>query len=122
MSAARILPREEWDRLNRIHLPPTLPFVNPNNIAIAVVENQGDIVACLSALRVTHLEGLWISPWCRGNAGVARSLLRYAIAIPRAREERWAFGLVEDERMRGFLERIGGQRLPLDLYALGLGE
>ena len=121
MSAARILPPEEWERLDRIHLPQRLPYVAAENCAIAVVEEKGDIVGCVSALQVTHLEGLWISPWHRGNPGIARPLLRFAQEIPKARGERWVFSLVETDQMRGFVTRLGGHPIPYELFALGVG-
>lgn len=104
-----------------LRFPPLLPYVAPENIAVVVVEDGDEIVACVSALKVTHFEGLWVSPWHRGNAGVARALLRQAVAIPRVRGEQWVFGGIEDETMRGFMQRLGSVPIPLELHALWVG-
>ena len=88
---------------------------------MVVVEEEGRVVASLAALRATHFEGLWIDPKCRGNAGVARALLRHATALAQVRHESWVFGGCADERMRTFIERIGGVQVPMELYALWIG-
>lgn len=119
---ARILSPEEWDRLSAEGLGRLLMYVNPENIAIVAVEDEsGEIVACVSALRVTHFEGLWIKPEHRGNAGVFRSLIRQAYAVPQARGEKWALGDAGDEKMRSVCTRLGGQVLGRQFYALPVG-
>ena len=123
---ARILRPEEWGRLKETgqDWPVLLPYVEPQNIAIAAVENgAGDLAASVCALQVTHFEGLWIRPDCRGNAGVFRSLIRQAYAIPRVRRERWVFGGAKDgdEKMDRLCSRLDGWPLPLKFYALPVG-
>lgn len=116
---ARILPPEEWPRTNIL---PLAPYIHPDNAAMVVVEDSaGEVVASLAVLRATHFEGLWIDPECRGNAGVARALIRLATALARSRGEQWVFGAVTDDRMRSMLGRLGGVRMPADFYALGIG-
>src|SRR6185436_14646951 len=53
---ARILSSQEWGLLERTELPPLLPYINPENAAMVVVEEEGRVVASLAALRATHLE------------------------------------------------------------------
>jgi hypothetical protein len=121
---ARILPVEEWSRLDGTDLSALLPYVEPQNVAVVVVEDDaGAIVASVSAIRVTHLEGLWISPEARGNAGVFRALIRLAFAIPEARGESWAFGGAADadDRMDSLCRRLGGRPLPVKFYAMPTG-
>lgn len=120
---ARILRPEEWERIKSPGLPALLPYVEPQNIAIMAVENGDGIAASVCALRVTHFEGLWIDPEYRGNAGVFRSLIRQAYAVPRVRGERWVFGGAEDgdERMASVCGRLGGKALPLKFYAMPVG-
>jgi hypothetical protein len=122
---ARILPVEEWGRLDGTDLCPLLPYVEPQNIAVMVVEDDaGKIVACVSALQVTHFEGLWISPESRGNPGIFRALIREAYAIPRGRRESWVFGGAQtgDEQMGALCRRLGGHPLPVDFFAMPVGE
>ena len=121
---ARILDPEEWGRTGESSLPTLLPFVAPQNIAVVGVEDDGELAASVAALRVTHFEGRWIAPEHRGNAGVFRSLIRQAYAVPYGRGERWAIGAAADGdvRMASVCARLGGQRLPLTPYALPLGD
>ena len=121
---ARILKPEEWQRIDTPGLPELLMYTEPQNIAVVVVEDDaGEIVACVSALQVTHFEGLWIKPEKRGNAGVFRSLIRQAFAVPRTRGERWVLGGAEDgnECMDALCSRLGGQALPLKFFSMPVG-
>lgn len=120
---ARILRPEEWGRINAPDLPALLPYVEPQNAAVCVVEDDGKIVGSVCAMQITHFEGLWLAPEYRGNAGVFRSLLRQAYAVPRTRGERWVFGGAEhgDEKMDRLCSRLGGQPLPLKFYAMPVG-
>ena len=122
---ARILAPEEWGRINSPELPELLPYVEPENIAVVVVEDDsGDIVASVAALQVTHFEGLWIKPEYRGNASVARSLIRELYTVPRARREHWAFATAaqDNEKMDSVCRRLGGQPMEVKFYMMPLGE
>lgn len=103
-------------------MPPSLPY--GRDIDFVVVEKDGKVVACVSVVGITHLEGLWIDPEHRGNAGVVRALLRQASTLPRVRGEQWVMGGAAngDDRMRGFMERLGGVPMPVEFYALWVGE
>lgn len=117
---ARILPPEEWARVEG-DMPMLLPYVEPQNIAIVAVEDdEGKIIGCLSALQVTHLEGVWIAPEHRGHGGALRALLRQACAIPNARGEHWVFGGAADGDavMDRYVRRLGGVPMPLRFYAM----
>ena len=117
---ARILTPDKWPSTT---MQPLLPYIHPDNAAMVVVEDEaGKVGASLAVLRATHFEGLWIDPECRGNAGVARALIRLATALARARGEQWVFGGAADDRMRNILERLGGVPMPLDLFALWVGR
>lgn len=120
MIRTRILPPAEWDRLERPQIPPLYPYVNPEDVAVIVVEDRDEIIGCVSVLRATHFESLWIHPCFRGNAGVGRALLRQGTAMARTWGANWAFGDIESEKMRGLVERLGGVKVPADFYALPL--
>jgi len=122
---ARILPVEEWDRIEDAGLSALLPYCEPQNIAVMVVEDDaGKIVACVSALRVTHFEGLWIAPEHRGDAGAFSALIHAAYAVPREHGEKWVFGGAEagDEQMSALCRRLGGHPLPVEFFAMPVGE
>lgn len=115
----RVLDPEEWARLQAEQHAPSMPFVDPGGMEVIVVENEvGDVVACLSVLTVTHLEGLWIAPEHRGRGGVLRALLRAGGEL--ASGEAWVMGAHADgdEAMRGYLERLGGIPMPVRFCAM----
>jgi len=119
----RILRPDEWGRVPINEMPSLLPFVAPQNIAIIVVEDDaGEIIGMLSALRVTHLEGLWVKPEYRGRM-VAWDLYRQAMALAGVRDESWVVGGAADgdETMDGLIRRCGGNPLPLRFYSMPVG-
>lgn len=119
----RILRPEEWHRINVPELPALFPFVDPQNIAVVIAEDDsGEIVGCISTLRVTHLEGIWVKPELRGGM-VAMSLLRQALAIARMRNESWVMGgaAETDPVMDGYIRRLGGIPLPVKFYPMPVG-
>jgi hypothetical protein len=119
---ARILSTEEWPKVEHLDMPPIIPFVSPENIAIVAVEDDaGKVIACMSVLQVTHFEGAWVDPEHR-NAGVVRALLRLASALPLARGESWVFGGSDSEQMRDVLQRLGGVEVPMSTFILPVGE
>jgi hypothetical protein len=122
---ARILNADEWGKVEGTPISALLPYVDPSDVAVVVVEDGDRIVARWCVFRVTHLEGIWIDPEYRGNAGVIRPLLRQAFAVPRVRGERWAFSGADDSPESGLdkkvdrlLRRIGGERMPVRFYAI----
>jgi hypothetical protein len=122
---SRILTIDEWERVRPEGAPPLFPFVDPANISVVVVEkDDGQIVACMTVLRVTHFEGIWVDGASKGNPGVIRSLLRLATALPRVRREKWIFGGSacgsDGSPMREYIARLGGSELPMKLHALSV--
>lgn len=119
---ARILPRDEWDRLTGSNVP-MFGWVNPDDVDIIVVEEGEKIIACLTVLRVTHFEGLWVDPERKG-LGAPRALLTLAMELARVRGDQWAMGAAEkgDSRMTRLLGRLGGKILPIDPYFLNVSE
>ena len=111
----RILPVEEWPKVTGA----MLPYVEPRNAAMVVVENDGRIIARQGVYSITYLEGLWIDKEFRGHPGVARSLIRHAFAIPKMRGEHWILTAADDDKTRGILDRLGN-RMPFDYYAISV--
>ena len=119
----RILRPDEWGRVPTHEMPSLLPFTAPQNIAIIVTENEaGEIVGVLSALRVTHLEGLWVKPEYRGRM-VAWELYTQALALANVRDETWVVGGAADgdETMDNLIRRCNGTPLPLRFYSMPVG-
>lgn len=74
----RVLPPAEWGRLAGTELETvhaSLP--QGDDVRILVVEDEaGAIIGCWAALRVVHVEGIWIAPAYRSKTAVARALWR----------------------------------------------
>jgi len=118
----RFLPPDEWHRVKPTELGTLIPFAEPQNTAIIVAEDRGEIVGTLAAMQVTHLEGLWVKPEYRG-AFTAFKLYQQALALARARKEAWVLGgAADDDRyMEGLIRRLGGSPLPVTFYAMKSG-
>ena len=77
----RILPVEEWPRLDGTLLDPSWRTFEPENVRVVVIEHEGRIVGCTAFLKVWHVEGTWVAVEHRGKAGVLRRLIRAAKAL-----------------------------------------
>lgn len=116
---ARVLPPEEWVRITMRELqPPLWPSMNPDDVEIVVVEDDGEIVATMSLLRVVHMESVWIDPRWRGNAGVVRRLLGATIGPIKQWARSWFVANAADDSVRDILRRLGGIELPIDTYMM----
>lgn len=111
-----MLQKDEWDRLSETELPCLLEKVRPEDAEVLVVEDGTRIVGCVAAIRVTHLEGLWIAPEYRGNVGLGRRLIRGARDVAGRWEASWVWAGAASDCMRSVLERLGAARLRLDSY------
>ena len=121
----RVLAPEEWQRIPAEAMPGVREFTKPESVSIVAVEDEGgEIVACLSAMTVTMLEGTWVAPRWRGNAGVLRSLIAQACAVPLGRGEKWAFAATGEAegKVDGYIKRLGGLPVEGALYVLPLGD
>ena len=115
----RILPREEWPRLD----PEQVAFYEtmaPEDVAVVVVEDAGMIVARMAVIRVPHFESFWIADHAKGNAGVTRSLLRFATKQARKWAPNWIMAQAGNDEMCATLERLNGQWLPIHTFMLHL--
>jgi hypothetical protein len=124
MIRARLISAHEWDKLAQFNLPPTLPYADPGAVDIVVVEDGDKIVASLVVMKVSHIEGLWVDPAVKGNAGVMRALLRLTGAVARRRGESWVMGGASKDspKMRSFMKRLGGAPIEAEFYALRVRE
>lgn len=118
----RVLPKEEWARLNEASgLPALLPYMSPEQVEIIVVEDGERIVASWSVLRVTHFEGLWIDPDYR-NAGVVRRLMRKTMETARQWCGQFALTGANTAEVANMVRRIGGVRMPMDCFMVPVGR
>lgn len=121
---SRVIKQSEWASIRPENAAPCFPYVDPDNVDVVVVEDDGGkVVGAMTVLRATHFEGAWIDPAHR-NAGVTRAMLRLASSIAMSRGDQWVFGGREtgDENMLGVLHKLNAQHLPMELYAIWVGE
>lgn len=120
---ARILPPEEWGRLPALTgMPNFSPIMNPPDTEVIVVERDGEIVASMAVMRMTHFEAAWVHPSVKGNAGVVRRLLNASFDSARRFPERFAVAMCNERAVSDLLVRLGGSRMPVDSYAVPVGE
>ena len=116
---SRILPPEEWSRLNETDLHTVLPWVKPEDAQIVVVEDGDQIVGCWAVLRIVHLEGVWIAPAYRGRGAVARRLLAKTLETARTWAGAWAMTGADTDEVRGLIERhLHGVKVPFDQFVI----
>ena len=117
----RVLPKEEWGKLNVTGLPEFWEKVRHDEIEVVVVEDGDRLVASIAVTRAVWLEGLWIDEQHRGNAGVARRLINGMLASARPWSD-LAFGVIAQDHVRDIAERSGGVKLPGSVYVFPLSR
>lgn len=117
---SRILPVEEWFRLEKIGLPQLGPTMRPEDVQVVVCEDKGNIVAVQTVARVTHFEGLWIDPAYRGSPTLANVLWRASITAAR-KWANWVWGASDTDHMTDIIKRVGGIQLPIQSFMIHLG-
>jgi ribosomal protein S18 acetylase RimI-like enzyme len=115
----RILPREEWARLEGTELAAVYPVL-PAGAQVVVVEDDGRIVGCWALFPVVHVEGVWIDPDYRGNPRVARRLVAGMKDTARAMGARAVATAALTPEVERLAEKIGGAALPGRHYTVTL--
>lgn len=120
---SRTLPQGEWGKLSNEDLAGLMRYAHPEDIRVAVVEDEGKIVGRCVVLKLTHLEGLWMDQEHK-NAGVTSALLGQVVKTARefANQAVIAGAADGDERMYSLLARLGADRLPVSFFTLALGD
>jgi|TARA_R110000744_G_scaffold17672_2_gene47696 N-acetylglutamate synthase-like GNAT family acetyltransferase len=120
--STRILPPDEWSRLNGTLLEGAPDLLNPEIDMVLVVEKEGEIVGCTSFLPRWHIEGLWVSPKHRKMASVGRPLLRGIYQVAEALKAKELVMMTFDPEMAALCARIGRswEHLDGDHYSIGL--
>lgn len=75
MMTTRILPREEYAKLNGTLLDPAWRSL-PSDAQVVAIEQDGALIGCSALFPAWHLEGVWIAPEYRKRVSVGRRLLR----------------------------------------------
>lgn len=113
----RELPAEEWSKLSGTELETVWPVLDPHSATVVVVEEHDQIIACWTAMAVTHLEGIWIAPAHR-KGSVGGRLLRAMMDLLRARSIKTVVTAAMSDEVRGLIEHFGGSELPGSHFVL----
>lgn len=115
----RILPPEEWAKLEGLDIAQLLPHLPQESATVIVVEDDaGKIVGTWSMLQVTHLEGFWVDPAHAKKAGVVRALIRTAMEFAGSISLRWMTTAANTEAIAAYIRRLGGIKVPAEVYTL----
>lgn len=74
-----LLPVEDWRIVADTDLGRVLPLLTScaDDVKIlAAFDDSGELVGCWGALRMVHVEGVWVTPRLRGKASVQRRMMR----------------------------------------------
>lgn len=118
---ARVLEPEEWPLVEELEISQLLPLVRPEDVKVVVVEVGGEVVASMTVMRMTHIEGTWVDPNYR-NGGIVRSLLRCAAKAAEEWCAGWVVTSANNDQVRRILERMNAQKVEVDSYALSFGR
>lgn len=115
---SRILPPEEWPKLDGTEAGPAWRQFNPENTRVLVVEDGEEIVACWAFLRVVHAECIWVKHSHRGLVSVARRLFKGLREIATGwGVSRVVTGSVSPE-VTDLIDRCGGYPMPCESFVL----
>jgi hypothetical protein len=118
----RILPVDDWPRLDGTELETVYPFLDRLRAHVIVVEEGNAIVGCWAVFPLVHCEGVWIAPAHRGKSAVARHLLKAMRSTARAMGAQAVNTAAVSDEVRAILAGLGATPIGGDHYVLGLGD
>lgn len=114
----RLLPREEWPRLNGTEMEAIWPALDAHAHIVVVEDDDGQIVGCWSLFRQVHVEGCWIAPAHRGKSSVARRMLVAMRSCAQAMGARSVATAACSEDVKQLLIKMGAVELPGSHFAM----
>ena len=116
---AHILDRSEWPRLAETGLPLAVwSQLDPVQVQIVVVEEDGEIVRCWATMACRHVEGFWSRPDHRGRAGTLRKLFLAMRELLKQQGATFVVTQAETPDVVKLLESAGASRLLGESYLL----
>lgn len=111
----RLLPPEEWSRLDGTEAAMLVPMLNRERDMVIAIEDGKELIGCVPVFWALHADCVWIHPDHRKKAGVARAL--WAALGSVAQQNGRAIGIMATQPvMKQFLERMGAQLVQGDQY------
>jgi N-acetylglutamate synthase-like GNAT family acetyltransferase len=118
----RLLPPDEWGKLDGTELETVYPYLDRIRAHVIVVEDHGQIVGSWALFPLIHAEGIHIAPEHRGKTAVARRLLKAMRSTARAMGAQCINTAATDDDVKRMLITMGATRLPGAHYTLSLGD
>lgn len=118
----RILPPEEWDRLNGTELEAVWPHLDPARSVVLVIEEADQIIGCWSFFWQLHAEGVYIAPEYRKQGHVARLLIRGMREVADEQHARTLATSALSEDVAQFAQRLGAVPLPGTHFVITMEE
>lgn len=118
----RILPVQEWPRLDAVGAETVWPLLDPNRAQILVIEDRGQIVGTLTLMQVLHAECLWIAPSHRRGFGVIKRLLDAMWRLARLDGAKALWSGSTSETTTNILHRIGASEVPGQAFVFPVKE
>lgn len=118
MSTARLLPPDEWTKLEALEPYRSAGLPSPAHWIIVVVEEEDRIVASCALFDTVHWDGFAIDPAYQKNPVVFRQLLDLSVSTLQAHDVTGVHITVPDDQpeLRAMVERFGFVRAPGTLY------
>lgn len=122
MITRRVLPVEEWPRLEGTEAEKLWPLLNPENAQVVAVEDDGLLVATWVLMRVVHAECIWVRPSHRGVFGVVKRLLAGMRDIASGwGVDRVITGSISPD-VTDLIARFGGYPVPCESFVLPIDK
>lgn len=112
MMTARLLPVDEWSKLQETGMAPLAMTLHPTMDEVVVVEEGETIVGTWSFKIIPHVEGLWIADHFRGKTIVARRLWMAMREHARRRGAAVVMTGAASEDVKGLLAHVGAEPMP----------
>lgn len=108
----RLLPVDEWWRLENTYLGPLRRTVNPDTTTALVVEEADRIVGTWTAMKIWHVEGLSLTADPSVNGVVFRMLLRRMRALLNEGQIPAVVSNADTPKIQDWMPRLGGVPIP----------
>lgn len=118
----RILPPEEWCRLDGTELETVWPHLDPARSTVLVVEDGDTIIGCWSFFWMLHAEGVYIDPAYRKQGHVARLLIRGMCEVAEEQQAATVATSATDQSVADFATRLGAMPLPGTHFVITMEE
>lgn len=118
----RILPPDEWYRLDGTELETVWPHFSADTTKVFVVEDNGVIVGCWAVVLVPHAEGVWIASEHRGKGRIAKLLMGAMKAHVEAIGARAVYTASDSTLVEKLLRHLKAVKLPGDHFVFPVEE